>query len=93
MDAVVEPLRGRRCTVTASPLAERAARLSGGDDPLILHTLAAAYAENGQFSQAVAAAQEALKFADQRGVFPLAESLRNKIILYQAGSAYHELAQ
>ena len=67
------------------------ARLTRGDDPVILHTLAAAYAENGQFSQAIAAAQEALKFADERGVTPLVESLRNKIILYQAGSAYHEL--
>ncbi len=75
----------------AVELAERAARLTGGDDPVILHTLAAAYAENGQFSQAIAAAQEALKFADERGVTPLVESLRNKIILYQAGSAYHEL--
>jgi tetratricopeptide (TPR) repeat protein len=76
----------------AVELGERAARLTDGD-PVILHTLAAAYAENGQFSQAIAVARDALKLADEQGVAPLAESLRNKIILYQAGSAYHELAR
>src|SRR5438067_4727568 len=34
----------------AVEVAARAELLSGGEDPLILHTLAAAYAENGQFS-------------------------------------------
>ena len=77
----------------AVELAERAARLTRGNDPVILHTLAAAYAEKGQFSQAIAAAQQALKIADEQGLVPLAESLRNKIVLYQAGSPYHELTR
>jgi protein O-mannosyl-transferase len=74
----------------AVQLAERANRLSGGSDPIILHTLAAAYAENRQFSEAVETAQRALEMADANGITSLAESLRSKLALYQAGSAYHE---
>src|SRR5260370_21042582 len=50
----------------AVEVAARAELLSGGEDPLILHTLAAAYAENGQFSQAVETAQRALQLAEQQ---------------------------
>jgi protein O-mannosyl-transferase len=74
----------------AVQLAERANRLSGGNDPIILHTLAAAYAENRQFPEAVEAAQRALELADANGITALAESLRSKIALYQAGAAYHD---
>ena len=74
----------------AVQLAEQADRLSGGRDPIILHTLAAAYAENRQFPEAVEVAQRALEIADAKGISSLAESLRNKLTLYQAGSPYHE---
>src|SRR5436853_2773006 len=50
----------------AVEVAARAELLSGGEDPLILHTLAAAYAENGQFSQAVETAERALQLAEQQ---------------------------
>jgi protein O-mannosyl-transferase len=71
-------------------LAEQADRLTGGNDPIILHTLAAAYAENRQFSEAVEAAQRALELADANGITSLAESLRSKLALYQAETAYHD---
>src|SRR2546423_1274109 len=71
-------------------LAEQADRLSGGNDPIILHTLAAAYAENRQFPEAVEAAKRALELADANGITSLAESLRSKLALYRAGSPYHE---
>jgi len=74
----------------AAQLARQADRLAGGNDPIILHTLAAAYAENRQFPEAVAAAQRALEIADANGITALAESLRSKLALYQAGSPYHE---
>jgi tetratricopeptide (TPR) repeat protein len=74
----------------AVQLAEQADRLSGGRDPIILHTLAAAYAENRQFPEAVEVAQRALEIADAKGINSIAESLRNKLSLYQAGSPYHE---
>lgn len=76
--------------VKAVQLAERANQLSGGSDPIILHTLAAAYAENRQFPEAVQSAQQALELADANGITSLAESLRSKLALYQAGSAYHD---
>jgi len=74
----------------AVQLAERANQLSGGNDPIFLHTLAAAYAENRQFPEAVEAAQHALELAEANGIKSLAESLRSKLALYQAGSPYHE---
>jgi protein O-mannosyl-transferase len=74
----------------AAQLAKQADRLAGGNDPIILHTLAAAYAENRQFPEAVEAAQRALEIADANGITSLAESLRSKLALYQAGLPYHE---
>src|SRR5438132_1521605 len=74
----------------AVQLAQQANRLSGGSDPIILHTLAAAYAENRQFSEAVNAAQRALELADANGVASLAESLRSKLALYQAETPYRD---
>ena len=76
--------------VDVGRLAEQADRLTGGNDPIILHTLAAAYAENRQFSEAIEAAQHALEVADANGITSLVESLRSKLALYQARSPYHE---
>jgi len=47
----------------AIELAQRANQLSGGQDPLILRTLAAAYAESGRFAEAITTAQQALRLA------------------------------
>jgi protein O-mannosyl-transferase len=74
----------------AVQLAEQAVRDTGGGDPVLLHTLAAAYAENGDFDSATNAANAALAIADANGITSLAESLRSKIALFQAHSAYHE---
>jgi protein O-mannosyl-transferase len=76
----------------AVELAEKAVLATNANDPIFLHTLAAAYAENGEFEKAVAAAQDSLAIAHANGLTSLAESLRNKIALYQSGSAYHESA-
>jgi Flp pilus assembly protein TadD len=69
----------------AVTLAKRAVQLSGGQEPLILDTLAAAYAEAGRFDQAVTTAQQALALALNQGNAPLANALRAHIKLYQAG--------
>jgi tetratricopeptide (TPR) repeat protein len=74
----------------AVQLAEHANQLSGGGNPVILHTLAAAYAETTQFSRALGTAQRALELADAQGNTSLANSLRQEIALYQKGLAYHE---
>jgi protein O-mannosyl-transferase len=77
----------------AVEVAARAARLSGEEDPLILHTLAAAYAENGQFSQAVETAEHALKLAEQQRKGVLVRALPHEIMLYRAESPYHEASR
>ena len=47
----------------AVELAPQANELTGGENPIILHTLAAAFAEAGRFSEAVETAQRALHLA------------------------------
>jgi tetratricopeptide (TPR) repeat protein len=74
----------------AVELAEQAVVATDGHDPVFLHTLAAAYAENHEFDKAIAAAQDALQIAQANGITSLAESLRSKLSLYRAGSPYHE---
>ena len=74
----------------AVELAEKAVIATGGNDAVMLHTLAAAYAEDGQFGKAVAAAKDALDIAEANGIAALADSLRNKLTLYQSGTPYHE---
>ena len=70
--------------------AERANQLSGGGNPIVLHTLAAASAERGEFSRALDTAQRALELADAQGNTSLADSIRREITLYRAGLPYHE---
>ena len=67
----------------AVELAERAVRLSGGQNPAVLDTLAAAQAEVGRFSDAVKTAQKAIDLASQQAKTTLADSLKTRIKLYQ----------
>jgi len=62
-------------------LARRACELSK-DSPLLLDTLAAAYAENGQFEQAVTTAREAEDLAQKTGQRKLAEDIGKRLRLY-----------
>jgi protein O-mannosyl-transferase len=82
----------------AVKLAEQAAKSTGEKAalaqqkwPHLLDTLAAAYAENGQWPQAVQAAQAAA--AEAQGNGPLAEALRTRIPLYQSRTPYREPPQ
>ena len=77
----------------AVDLAQRAVQLSGGRDPTILGTLAAAYAEAGRFPDAVETAQQALALASGPKSASLAVSLRARLKLYQSGFPYHEPQQ
>jgi tetratricopeptide (TPR) repeat protein len=67
-------------------LAEQALRVSGGRIPIVLRTLAAAYAESGRFAEAVDTAQRGLELAEAQGNSGLAAELRGTIALYQAGT-------
>ena len=60
----------------AVQLAERAVQLTHGTDPIRLRTLAAAYAEAGQFLAAVPTANKALELAEANGNTALADHLR-----------------
>jgi tetratricopeptide (TPR) repeat protein len=77
----------------ALALAKQLDRLSGGNNPAILDTLAAAYAETGQFPEAVDAAQRALALALPQNNTALADTLRQHIKLFQAGSPLRSAPQ
>jgi len=69
----------------AVELAEKAMRLSGGKIPMIFRVLAAAYAENGRFSDAIDTAQRGADLANRTGNPALASELESNIALYQSG--------
>jgi tetratricopeptide (TPR) repeat protein len=77
----------------AVELAQRALQISGGKDPAILHTLAAAYAETGRFPEAVQTARKAQELATQQSKQALADSIQAKIRIYETGSAIREAPQ
>jgi len=70
----------------AVTLAAQASQWSGGGNPAILRTLAAAYAEEGNYGQAAATARRALELAVQQKQDALAAALQNEIKLYQANT-------
>jgi hypothetical protein len=67
----------------ALELAKEANQLSGGKDPVFVRTLAAAYAENGQFTEAIETAQRALPLAVDQENAALADDLRRNIENFQ----------
>jgi len=77
----------------AVELARQADQLSGGENPAVLQTLAAAYAESGYFAEAIATAQHAVQLASVQNDFPLADALHTQIGLYQAGSPFRDPGQ
>jgi len=77
----------------AVELARQANALTGGENPIMLHTLAAAYAEAGRFSEAVETAQRALLLAGEQSNTGLAGQLQLEMKLYRAGRPYHLPAQ
>jgi tetratricopeptide (TPR) repeat protein len=73
----------------AVELARRANQLSGGENVIILQTLAAAEAEAGDFSEAVATAQRALRIAAANQDASINE-LQAQLKLYQAGLPFRD---
>ena len=74
----------------AVDLAGRAMRLSGGQDPEALDTLAAAYAEAGRFPEAVEAVERAIALAARQNRQRQAEAMRLRARLYRAGTPFRE---
>jgi tetratricopeptide (TPR) repeat protein len=63
--------------------AQEAVRLSGGREPRFLRTLAAAYAESGRFSEAVAVVQQAVLVATMQGKTDVANRLKEDLVFYR----------
>src|SRR2546423_2685384 len=77
----------------AIQLARRADQLSGGTNALVLRTLAAGYAEAGQFEKAIENARAATRVAQMQGDNSLAATLEQEIALYELGLPYRERAK
>jgi tetratricopeptide (TPR) repeat protein len=74
----------------AVELAMKATTLPGGNVPIVFRTLAAAYADSGDFSKAIETAQHAIDLATAQNNTSLLATLRHEIELYQARAPYRE---
>jgi protein O-mannosyl-transferase len=84
------PLASIRNGHQAVLLAEKACELTARQQPGPLATLAAAYAEAGQFAQAAATAQSACDLALAASQPDLVAALRRQLALYRSNRPYHE---
>jgi Flp pilus assembly protein TadD len=74
----------------ATRLAARACELTRDKTPLLVGTLAAAYAEAGRFAEAVTAAEQARNLARAAGQQSIAEKNQQLIDLFKTKKAYRE---
>lgn len=74
----------------ALELAAQANNVTGGGSPIILHTLAAAQADTGDYSNAVQTARQALQLAGDERNTNLAARLQAELKLYENGRPYQE---
>jgi tetratricopeptide (TPR) repeat protein len=74
----------------AVAIARRLTQGAGGNEPNCMATLAAAYAEAGQFPPAVAAAERAVALARSAGQAILALKCQSQLALYRAGRPCRE---
>ena len=69
-------------------LALRACELTNQQHPLMLDTLAIAYAAAGRFEEAIASAEQALQLLQAGGQAGAAAQIRQRLELYRAGTRY-----
>jgi tetratricopeptide (TPR) repeat protein len=74
----------------AIQLARQADQLSGGTNALVLRTLAAGYAEAGQFEKAIESARAAMQVAQMQGDNSLASTLQQEMALYELALPFRE---
>ncbi len=74
----------------AVEIARQADQLSGGTNTVVLRTLAAAYAETGQFGKAIESARTAMQLARMHDDDSLTTELEQQIALYRLHMPYHE---
>jgi tetratricopeptide (TPR) repeat protein len=87
------PQASFRNGIEAVRLAERANQLAGGNNPAVLCTLAAAYAEAGRFPEAIETVQRAMPMAEAQTNTALAGALQSQLKLYQAGISFQGTEQ
>lgn len=71
-------------------LATRGVDITSGRQPVMLNTLAAAFAEAGQSNKAVATAEQAIELARQLGQTNLIPKIQQALQLYQAGRPFRD---
>lgn len=76
----------------AVELGEKACQLTESGEPFLLGTLAAAYAEAGDFDKAMATAQKAIELANAAGKSEVVARNNELLELYRAHQPYHEPA-
>jgi len=74
----------------AVELAEQANALTGGTNPLILHTLAAAFAETGRFGDATSSVKKAIEAAHAAGREDMVERFNGELKRFEAGLPLHQ---
>ena len=74
----------------AVELATNAERLTRGQSPEILDTLAAAYADTGRFAEAVETIKRSLSIATARNNQTLASALQNRLKLYEGNHPFRD---
>ena len=78
------PLEEYRSAERGLEAAHRFAQLLGDEDPVVLDTLAAAYANSGDFRQAITYQQQAIVLAGQE----VRSAYNQRLELYRAGKPY-----
>ena len=71
-------------------LSRRCCELTGFEQPLFMDTLAVAYAAAGRFAEAIETAKRAIGLAESSDQTGLAEQIRGRLRLYQAGEPYYQ---
>jgi tetratricopeptide (TPR) repeat protein len=82
------PSAADRDPLEAVSLAEECNRATGGNNAVVLDTLAAAYASSGQFDKAVATLQQAIDICTPNGNNEQVNSMRSRLELYRAGKPF-----
>ncbi len=85
-----DPGATNRNGAEAVQLAQRACALTGYQTPVLIGTLATAYAEAGRFKDAIETAHRAHDLALAARQPEVAEENRQLLELYQSGRAYHQ---
>ncbi|HEY3762812.1 MAG TPA: tetratricopeptide repeat protein [Verrucomicrobiae bacterium] len=84
------PDSSRRNGAKAIELARQTDRLTGGSNPEMAATLAAAYAEAGKFTEAITNVQRALQLASGQTNGVMVAATRAQLRCYQAGIAFRD---